>query len=190
MQVWNPQTREVVEEYLEFDVPLNAIRFQGDLVVAELINHRVVRRDKETGELETLASGLPVSAGLAATENDLWVSDWYTGIVWQIVDNGQPSMTPVALGISNPEGLVVNLDGNLLVIESGEKQLFRINLATDEITVLVEGLEINAKPIPGYPPTWGFNDVAVGPSGYIYVTGNVTNVLDRFKPTADLMREE
>ncbi|NIS62555.1 MAG: hypothetical protein GTO13_18180 [Proteobacteria bacterium] len=193
VQVWNPQTRVVVEEYFDFYLPQNAIRFQGDLVVAELLmplgQSKVVRRIEGTGEHVTLASGLYVPAGLAATEDDLWVSDWATGIVWQIVIDREISMIPVAMGLSSPEGLAVDLDGNLLVIESGAKQLSRINLETGVITVLVEGLEINAEGPPNYPPNWGFNGVAVGPSGYIYITGNVTNVLYRFKPTADLMRE-
>ena len=32
VQVWNPETRQVVENHPEFAVPLNAIRFQGDRV--------------------------------------------------------------------------------------------------------------------------------------------------------------
>jgi len=34
----------------------------------------------------------------------------------------------------------------------------------------------------GYPPTWGFTGVAVGPSGAIYITGDVAGVLYRIWP--------
>lgn len=36
VQVWNPTTHETVAAYHDFAVPLNAIRFQGALIVAEL----------------------------------------------------------------------------------------------------------------------------------------------------------
>jgi len=179
VQVWNPETGTVVEDYPGFAVPLNAIRFQGDIVVAELMTGSVVW----ASDGSPIASGLYVPAGLAATEDDLWVSDWATGIVWQIVTDGLPSMTPVATGLSGPEGLAVDLDGNLLVVESGSGQLSRIDLTTGAVSLVVEGLELGAVGVPDYPPTWGFNGVAVGSTGYIYVTGDIANVLYRFKPT-------
>lgn len=182
VQVWNPKSGEEMVEYTDFDVPLNAIRFQGDLVVAELGTGEVVRR-KATGDV-VLASGLIVPAGLAATEDDLWVGDWFSGIVWQIVADGKTLEDPiqVTVGLSNPEGLAVDLDGSLLVVESGAGRLSRINLSTREPTALVEGLELGAEGVPGYPPTWIFNGVAVGTSGAIYVTGDISNLLYRFRP--------
>ena len=43
VQVWNPETGTVVEDYPDFAVPLNAIRFQGEIAVAELLSGSVVR---------------------------------------------------------------------------------------------------------------------------------------------------
>jgi len=180
VQVWNPETSTVVEDYLGFAVPLNAIGFQGDIAVAELLTGSVVWASNRS----TIASGLYVPAGLAATEDDLWVSDWVTGIVWQIVDDGV--IIPkafVAGGLLGPEGLAVDLDGSLLVVESGAGQLSRINPETGIVSTVVDGLELGAGAVPDYPPTWAFNGVAVGSTGYIYVTGDVANVLYRFKPT-------
>jgi sugar lactone lactonase YvrE len=179
VQVWNPETGTMVADYPDFAVPLNAIGFQGDIAVAELMTGRVVRASDNS----TIASGLYVPAGLATTEDDLWVSDWASGIVWQIVTDGSPTMIPVAMGLSNPEGLAVDLDGSLLVVESGAGRLSRIDHETGIVSTLVEGLELGVVGIPGYPPTWGFNGVAVGSTGYIYVTGDVADVLYRFKPT-------
>jgi len=179
VQVWNPETGTVVEDYPGFAVPLNAIGFQGDIVVAELMTGSVVRASDNF----TIASEFFVPAGLTATEDDLWVSDWASGVVWQIVTNGSPSKTPVAMGLLGPEGLAVDLDGSLLVVESRAGRLSRIDLATGAVSSVVEGLELGAEGVPGYPPTWGFNGVAVGSTGYIYVTGDVADVLYRFKPT-------
>lgn len=185
VQVWNPEAGEVLENYPDFAVPLNAIRFQGDLVVAELGTGSVVRRNATTGERVTLAEGLYVPAGLAATDDDLWVGDWATGIVWQIVANGEP-IEPilVAMDLLFPEGLAVDRDGSLLVVETGAGRLSRIDPATGEVNAVAEGLALGAEGIPeAAPPTWFFNGVAVGPSGVIYVTGDIANVLYRFRPT-------
>ena len=87
------------------------------------------------------------------------------------------------MGLAAPEGLAVDVDGNLLVVEAGAGRLSRIDLLTGEVSKVVEDLELGAGAIPGLIPTWIFNGVAVGPSGYIYVTGDISNVLYRFKPT-------
>jgi sugar lactone lactonase YvrE len=170
-----------VADYPNFAVPLNAIGFQGDIVVAELLTGSVIR----VSDNFTMASGLYVPAGLAANGDDLWVSDWATGCVWQIIDDGEILEEPilVACELSNPEGLAINLDGNLLVVEVGAGCLSIIDLQTGNVSVLVEELGLGSTGVDGYPPTYGFNGVAVSPSGYIYVTGDVDNVLYRFKPT-------
>ncbi len=92
-------------------------------------------------------------------------------------------MTPVTTGLSGPEGLAVDLDGSLLVVESGAGRLSRINLGTSLVSTVVDGLELGAGAVTGYPPMWAFNGVTVGLTGYIYVTGDIANVLYRFKPT-------
>ena len=160
-----------------FDFPLNAISFQGDIAVAELGSGSVVR-----GDHTPIASGFIVPAGLAAAGADLWVADWAQGAVFQIVDGGAP-IPPllVASGLSFPEGLAVNTDGSLLVVESGAGCLSRIDPATGVVTMIAEGLELGAPGVPGYPPTWMFNGVTVGSSGHIYVTGDKANLLYRFK---------
>lgn len=40
--VWNSDAKELVEEYYDFNMPMNTIRFQGDLIVAELGTGSVV----------------------------------------------------------------------------------------------------------------------------------------------------
>jgi sugar lactone lactonase YvrE len=101
--------------------------------------------------------------------------------VWQILS--PHVLSPVATGLAAPEGLAVDQDGSLLVVESGAGRLSRIDLLTGVISKVVDGLELGAEAIPGLIPTWIFNGVAVGPSGYIYVTGDIASVLYRFKPT-------
>jgi len=165
----------------DFAVPLNAIRFQDDLVVAELATGLVVRLDAGTGERTTLAQGLFVPAGLAASDDDLWVGDWASGVVWQIVADGQvlASPVPVAGGLVQPEGLALDRDGSLLVVESGLGRVTRVDPATGAISPVASGLGLGAPAVPGTPPTWVFNGVAVGATGDIYVSGDVANVVYR-----------
>ena len=184
VEVWNPDTRQILENYRDFATPMNAIRFQGDLVVAELgtTPARVVRVTS-TGRTP-LATGLGVPIGLAASGGDLWVSDWAAGMVFQIVAGGLPlpKPLPVATGLKFPEGLAVDRDGSLLVVETGTGRLLRIDKGST--SVVAEGLELGLTVAPGIalPPTFAFNGVTVGPSGTIYVTGDRANVLYRLAP--------
>lgn len=190
VQVWNPEKREV-QINLDFSgpppnaIPLNAIRFQENLVVADLMTGSVFSViDGYTNERQILAEGLKVPAGLAAADDNLWVSDWATGKVWQIVSDGRPLSPPksMATDLQSPEGIAVDLDGWLLVLETGARRLLRLNLDTGEVSTVAEGLAIGAKAIPDVtPPTWALSSVAVDPSGAIYVTGDTANVLYRFK---------
>ena len=181
VQLWDPATHAAVATYTGFAVPLNAIRFQGDLVVAELGSGSVVRaRGANPTERATLATGLGVPAGLAATDDDLWVGDWATGSVLQLVADGRPLAPPrvVAEHLAAPEGLAVAPDRrSLLVVESGAGRLVRIDLATGRVSTVADGLALGAQGIPGLPPTWSFNGVAVGQSGAVYVSGDKANVL-------------
>lgn len=181
VEVWDPQQSQVVEHY-PMPVPLNAIRFQDDLVVADLGLGGVVWAT--THQLILGQPNVYVPAGLAASGNTLWVADWATGIVWQVHFVGQTPQpaVPVAFGLANPEGLALDLDGSLLVVEAGAGRLSRIDLTTGEVTVVAEGLKLGAPGVAGMPPIWMFNGVAVGPSGAIYITGDVTGVLYRIWP--------
>ena len=182
VEVWNPTTHEILEAHL-FATPLNAVRFQADLVVAELGTGSVIRLDAGSGVTTTLAAGLPVPTGLAATDDDLWVAEWATGTVWQIVADGitldPPRLT--AANLTWPEGLAVDHDGTLLVVESGLGRLSRIDPATGVVSTVTANLSLGAPGPAGWPPTWLFNGVAVGEKGDIYVTGDIGGVIYRIK---------
>jgi DNA-binding beta-propeller fold protein YncE len=174
-------------EYYNDLLPLNAMRFQGDLLITafDFITYGSVVRQTPSGRI-TVAdfsnNGIYFPIGLAATDDSLWVSDWGTGIVWQLYADGilLPYPTPVATGLSSPEGLAIAPDGNLLVVESGTGSLSRINLGNGEAVKIVEGLELGFARNSNQPQGF-FNGVAVGPSGAIYVTGDKANVLYRIE---------
>jgi sugar lactone lactonase YvrE len=185
VQVWNPGSNEVVEAHQIAAIPLNAIRFDGDLVVAELETASVVRiTGPDETDRVTLASGLGVPAGLAASGGDLWVADQRAGTVLLVVADGEVLPTPrlVASGLQGPEGLAVAHDGALYVVEAGIGRVSRVDPATGDVTPVADSLALGAPGTPGMPPTWIFNGVAVGPSGAVYVSGDVENVIYRIQP--------
>ncbi|MFW5966593.1 MAG: hypothetical protein ACOCV2_03695, partial [Persicimonas sp.] len=106
VQVWDPAADTVVESHDDFDTPLNAVRYQGDLVVAELGKQRVVRRPADTVNTEPLAS-VPVPTGLATDGDSLWVADWATGRILRIAKGGEALETPelVTTDLAAPEGM-------------------------------------------------------------------------------------
>lgn len=182
VQIWDPVANEQVEIFFDFAVPLNAIRFQGDLVVAELGTGSVARED--AGTRSVIASGLVVPAGLAATDDDLWVADWATGIVWQIVADGAVLTAPrfIAAGLVGPEGMAVDRDGALLVAEVGKDRLVRIDPATGAIRTVVEGLGLGVQISAGGVPTGALTSVAVDETGTIFVSADLANVIYRLQP--------
>lgn len=182
VQSWNPQTGAALATYSDFAVPTNAIRFGGDLVVAELGTGSVVRANgADPTQRTSLATHLGVPIGLAATADALWVSDFATGQVLQLVADNVVLSEPkvVATGLSAPEGLAMGAEGKLLVVETGAQRLSAVDLATGQITVVADGLLIGMASWPNMPPSANFNGVAVAPDGTIYVTGDVANVVYR-----------
>lgn len=128
----------------------------------------MVSRDA-SGNRSTLLGGLFVPSGVAATRTDLWVADWASGMVWQVAGDGAPE--PVATGLANPEGLAVDSDGLLLVVESGAGRLTRIDLSTGVTSTVAEGLVMDAPAPGGIPPTFVMSSVTVDSQGTILVSG-------------------
>ncbi len=178
VQVWDPNTKKVLEEF-SMPVPINAIRFKNDLVVIDLGLGGVVKASDKSMILPIDNVKVFAPGGLATNGELLWVADWGTGTIWQISFTGDKPNAPVAVatGLMKPEGLALDQDGSLLVVETGASRLSRVNLTTGEVKPIAEGLKLGAAALDGFPPTWGFDGVAVGKSGNIYVSGYGKNII-------------
>lgn len=175
--VWNPESGAMLAFYPFFATPLNAIRFDGDLIVAELVTGpgtaRVTRYDEGSATSQTFG-GFMVPTGLAATDDDLYAADWLAGVVYQLVRDGQTldPMEAVVTGLHGPEGLALTSGGDLLVVETWTQQLSLIELGAGPavVTPLLTDLDVGQPAPEGFPPIWNFDGVAVGPNGTIYLS--------------------
>ena len=196
VQVWNPETKTVIEEYTDFISPVNAIRYQNSLIIADLgegfTNPQVVMRSAvEDTVLADDTTGLITPLGLVATENNLWVSDWSTGKILQLIRDGVQLVEPLVVveGLSKPEGLAIDLKGNMLVVETGKQQLSRIKFREGKKPKIKKiakklgvGNTVYPSIIPVAPPSYFFSGVAVDDEGVIYVSGDELNVVYRIEP--------
>jgi sugar lactone lactonase YvrE len=176
---------EAVAVYTDFAAPVIALRFQGDLIVAELGTSSIVRADGgDPSQRQTLAT-LVVPGGLAASDDDLYASDWATGTVYQLVADSETLAEPLVVGegLSFPEGLAIAPDGALLIVETGTRDLVALDPATGETRVVADGLAVELPPPQGFPmpPTFWFNGVAVADDGTVYVGGRADNVIYRYE---------
>ena len=184
VEIWDPVANQRLAIYDGFGTPLDAIRFGSDLVVAALGPAPVVRQAPDGTRTPLGVGSLFVPTGLAATGDDLWAADWATGIVWQLVKDGAVLASPAMVtgGLAQPEGMAVDRDGSLLVVEAAAGRLTRIDPATGATAVVASDLKLGTAAAEGAPPTWMFNGVAVGSKGDIYVTGDTADLIYRLSP--------
>ena len=185
VQVWDPRTKSLIESHPDFAVPVNAIEFQGDMVVAELMTGSIVKRTPGTTERVVLAEGLYVPSGMTTDKGgNLWVADWATGMIWQVIVAGvvQGAPIPVAFDLDEPEGIAVDNRGRLIVVETGAQRLVRIDPATGEKQLIASNLPVGIPSAPGTPPQWILNGVAVDRLGAIYVSCDVENKIIKIWP--------
>ena len=181
VQVYDLQESRVTR-MIEGNSPIYALKFGDDLIVSELKTKSVVSISPK-GQRRTLASGIAVPSGLATKGGDLWAADWSEGRILKLMSGGKVLAKPVVLakGLSKPEGMAVEADGSLLVVESGAGRLVRINTTSGKTTVLAKDLKTGLKASPGGSPTNYFSGVAVGSDGTIYVSCDKGNEIVRLK---------
>ncbi|HSL16287.1 MAG TPA: hypothetical protein VLB51_00110 [Methylomirabilota bacterium] len=191
VQLWDPATRTVVAEYTDVIGPQQAVEVGGDLVIVDLGagagQARLLRVHDGSAELLADASdGLVVPTGLATDGADLWVADWATGVIFKAMEQGEPlpALVPVAQGLQGPEGMALDGDGRLLVVESGAARLSRVDPTTGAVTQLVSGLAVSADGggAAMMPPYGHLSSIAVSPSGTIYVAADAANAVYRMTP--------
>jgi DNA-binding beta-propeller fold protein YncE len=81
-----------------------------------------------------------------------------------------------------PEGIAVFPDGKLAVVETGTRQLLKVDPVSGVMTPMVINLPVGFPAYPGGLPPYLITGVAISDSGNIYVTGDLENVLYKISP--------
>ncbi len=185
VQVWNPQDGVIDDFEEQVFAPLAAVRLNSGAVIVS----DIARLGPASGggvfrmnEADPILEFPGVASSLATDGEKVWATDWGAGLIIEIdFITEPPTIDFVVSGLSFPEGIAVDNEGRLLVYETSGPgpgvtgKLTRINLETGEQTTLVEGLKPKEGGILGFPPQWILDNVAVGPSGDIYITGGASN---------------
>jgi len=182
VQVWNAKEDKQTALYHDFMVPMNAIFSEDALVVAELgLEPGKAKISRQIGEkrevLMDAAKGLAVPAGLAASNGNIYVSDFYTGVVYQITENKEVLAAPKVIikDLQQPEGLKIGPKGNLLVVETGANQVLSIDLSSGKKSILADNIPLGLQSAPNLPPTWKISEVDYDEQGNLYVPSDVEN---------------
>ena len=184
VNIWDPIKNEMVLTLGDFPLPVNAIAFQGKLIVAESYTKSIYRL-QDGAAPEVLISNMGAPAGLLATESDLLISDQINGTILKIIEDGITLEEPliIAQNLDAPEGMAFSADGKLLVVEAGAKRLSAIDLSSGQKEIIANDLQLGLEGMgPLVPSSYIFNDVVVDATGSIYVSGDMDNVVYRFDP--------
>ena len=174
VRLWDPQAGRVLARYDDLALPVSAIRYGGEVVIAEHGSGRVI--SMQAGTARVLAEGLPAPTGLATDEQRLYVSDRVRGEILEIARDGQPvAPRVVAAGLEAPEGLAL-LGDDLIVVEGESGRVLRV--AGDQVTLVALVAPGTPPASPAQPPSMVFNGVAVW-GEVLYVTGEINRVLYR-----------
>ena len=187
IKLWDPETQQVLAERRDVAVPLDAIGYAGGAAVAELETGTIAWLElEEGGARELLADDMVVPTGLATDGDRLWASDWVTGLLMLVAEDGEALPEPIIIAeLEHPEGLAVAPDGRILALEGpepGHGRLVAVDPDDGAIEMLADDLPFGRPGPVGAPPHGAFNGVAVAPDGTVYVTGDVDNAIYRLDP--------
>ncbi|HEV7536262.1 MAG TPA: SMP-30/gluconolactonase/LRE family protein, partial [Acidimicrobiia bacterium] len=150
----------------------------GHLLVGDQALGAVFDVDIATGHSTPVVQGLRSPSGLTfdRASGVLYVSDTGSGRVLA-VNLSMPAPAPflVATGLAGPEGVAVDLDGRVLVVEGDTGRLFRVT-ASGRRELVASGLPTRTVGI-GLPLLNYSSDVVVRRNGTIVVSGDADGSL-------------
>jgi sugar lactone lactonase YvrE len=126
----------------------------------------VLERD---GHRQTLIDGLDEPTGLVANDDTLFVADRAEGTITRVTPRG---VSVVARHLIGPEGLALDANEHLLVVESGAGRISEIEPCSGAARTLATGLALGLPGIPGTPPSFAFNGITRDERGRVFVTGD------------------
>jgi hypothetical protein len=135
---------------IEFDV-------NGDLLICDIGNNRILRWHPATGQIETWLDNLRGPRALAVRPDGVIFLALREGNAILRIDPQTKQMTTIASGLHGPKGIALAPDGSLYIADTESHSIVRLNPATGALTTL---------PIPGMKRPHG---VFVDSSGTLYI---------------------
>lgn len=177
VRVWNPKTQTLKARYTQQSLPVSAVRYHDNVVVAQHGKSRVVALQAE-GE-QVIATNLPAPTGLVVAADNLYASDRELGQILLIAKDGVPLPEPTVVvdKLTTPEGFVVTPRG-FIVVEADTGQIVQVD-SGGERTVLGEIPPGRQAASPGQPPSMIFNGITMQREDRLFVTGEIDNSLYR-----------
>ena len=163
-----------------------AVSSGGVVVFAEKGQGRVLC--VESGNVETLASGLNQPSGVALYGNTCLIAEEGAGRIVKTVPGGVETLLG---GLQQPQGILVS--GDLLyVVDVGTKELIQFNLITRVRQTIASQLPVGAPPgvIPKFldaigvlsGPMGPFAGIAEGKNGVLYVAADAEGSVLELRP--------
>lgn len=163
-----------------------ALTSGGAVVFAEKGGGRVL--SVQSGNVETLASGLDQPSGIAISGDSCLVSEEGAGRVVKIVKGG---VETVLDGLQKPQGILVRGD-LLFVIDVGAKELIQYNMTSKIRQTIASQLPVGAPPgvIPKLlgaigvlsGPMGPFAGIAEGRNGALYISADAEGSVLELRP--------
>ena len=118
----------------------------------------------------------------------LYLADNFNSVIRKITSGGLVSALPYTF--SNPEGVAADASGNLFVSDPFYQQIFKYNLASQNVTVLAGQVSMGGSGNAGFADGQGtaalFNNpaqICIDGSGNVYVADNGNNAIRKISPS-------
>lgn len=152
----------------------------GSLLVLQMTGTLSRLANEDGATLKPIATGLVTGTSLARAGDGAVYVSLYSKREIARVDLKTGAVTTVAnSGLTDPEGLAVTADGEILVVEPNSGRVQRLQPDNGLTTIVEGGLTLTLPPVPGLTPMGNVSGVAVGPDGEIYVASEVESAIYR-----------
>ena len=173
VRLWDPDADALVQIVDGLAQPIDAVLFEGEIVVSQWGTGNVIAFSPENPEQKrVLVDGLSGPAGLTMADGALYVADNLAGTLHRIGDDGAEL---VAEGLDQPEGLAA-ANGSIYVVEAGNGRVTAINPANGESATVAGPLELHVPPSGAFPNTMLFNGIATD-GQTAWVSGDAANTV-------------
>ncbi len=173
VRLWDPDADALVQIVDGLAQPIDAVLFEGEIVVSQWGAGNVIAFSPENPEQKrVLVHGLSGPAGLTMADGALYVADNLAGTLHRIGNDGAEL---VAEGLDQPEGLAA-ANGSIYVVEAGNGRVTAINPANGESAPVAGPLELHVPPSGAFPNTMLFNGIATD-GQTAWVSGDAANTV-------------